>query len=87
MNFSISLCCFNLVNYLEIEDSSARDVIVQALEEGGVVDRALKGSASGDPQERKLSRQILRAIVQKGYTKYISNFTSSHALARELLSE
>ncbi len=76
-----------LVSYLEIDDQYARDAIVQTLEEHAVVDRALEDATCDDPERRKQSRQILRAIVQKGYTRYLSNYTDSHPLVQELLSE
>jgi HEAT repeat protein len=76
-----------LVSYLEIDDTYARDAIVQTLEEYGVVDRALENATCDDPERRKQSRQILGALVQKGYTRYLSNYTESHALVHELLNE
>jgi len=76
-----------LVSYLEIDDQYARDAIVQTLEEFAVVDRALEDATCNNPERRKQSRQILRAIVQKGYTRYLSNYTDSHPLVQELLSE
>ncbi len=76
-----------LVSYLEIDDRYARDAIVQTLEEYAVVDRALEDASCDDPERRKECRQILRTIVQKGYTEYLSNFTDSHPLAQELIRE
>jgi HEAT repeat protein len=76
-----------LVSYLEIDDTYARDAIVQTLEEFAVVDHAMEDATCDDPERRKQSRQILRAIVQKGYTRYLSNYADSHPLVRELLSE
>jgi hypothetical protein len=76
-----------LVSYLEIDDNHARDAIVHTLEEFAVIDRALEDATGDDLERQKESRQMLRAIVQKGYTKYLSNYTDSHPLVQELLSE
>jgi HEAT repeat protein len=76
-----------LVSYLEIDDNYARDAIVQTLEEFAVVDRALEDATCDDPKRRRKSRQLLHAIVQKGYIRYLSNYTDSHPLVQELLSE
>jgi len=76
-----------LVSYLEIDDIYARDAIVQTLEEYDVVDRALEGAEGDDPERRKQSLQILRAIVGKGYTKYLANYSDSHPQVRKLLHE
>ena len=76
-----------LVSYLEIDDAYARDAIVQALEEYAVVDRALADTESENTERRKQSRQMLRAIVEKGYTKYLSNYRDSHPLVQKILQE
>ncbi len=76
-----------LVSYLEIDDVYARDAIVQTLEEFAVVDRALEDLGCTDPERRKQSQQILRAIVKKGYTRYLRNYSDSHPLVRKLLRE
>jgi HEAT repeat protein len=74
-----------LVNYLEIDDVYARDAIVQALEEHGIVDRALNDADCLDEERRSQSQKILTAIVEKGYTLYLSNFTDSHPLVKKIL--
>jgi HEAT repeat protein len=74
-----------LVSYLEIDDVYARDVIVQTLEERGLVDQAMRDTRSRDEGRSKEGRQLLRALVQKGYTKYLRNFTKSDPVVRELL--
>jgi HEAT repeat protein len=76
-----------LVSYLEIDDAYARDTIVQALEEYAVVDRALEETESENAERRKQSSQMLRAIVEKGYTKYLSNFRDSHPQVQTILQE
>jgi len=76
-----------LITYLEIDDRYARDMIVQTLEEHGIVARAIQQLNSDVVQEKNEAVKIITALIQKGYTKYLKNFTVSNTLLAHIFSE
>ncbi len=64
-----------LLNYLNQNDRFARDIIVQALEENGVVDRAVNDILSGNERAKSDGEFIIKMILAHGYVKYLENFT------------
>ncbi len=63
-----------LLNYLNQEDPFARDMIVQVLEENGIVDNAINDILYGNEREKRDAEYIIKILLNHGYTKYLSNF-------------
>ena len=76
---------YTLLNYMNQEDRYARDMIVQTLEETGIVDKALLDSQSNDPNVKNDALYIIKMLIQHGYTKYLENYMDKIPHINDLL--
>ena len=78
---------YTLIQHMDQKDKYARDMIVQTLEELGIVDRAIKDLKSNNPKTREDAKYILKILAENGYTKYLENFIEHEEEIRHLLDE
>jgi HEAT repeat protein len=76
-----------LLAYLDIDDRYARDMIIQTLEENGIVETAIRNLTAHDESEKKEALKIIRTVIGKGYRQYLNNFRSSNKIVKKMLAE
>jgi hypothetical protein len=76
-----------LLAYLDIDDRYARDMIIQTLEENGIVEAAVGNLTAEDEKEKKEALKIIRTVIGKGYRQYLNNFRSSNEIVKKMLAE
>jgi HEAT repeat protein len=76
-----------LLAYLDIDDRYARDMIIQTLEENGIVETAVRNLTAHDENEKKEALKIIRTVIGKGYREYLNNFRSSNEIVEKMLAE
>jgi len=76
---------FALLSSLESEDRYSRDIIVQTLEESGILEDAIKNIQNKDEKKRNESLEIIKVLINKGYKEYLSNYHDSIDVINKLL--
>jgi HEAT repeat protein len=75
-----------LLACLDLESPNARDMVVQALEEKGLVDQAVADLESRDAKKKKDAVILVKSLVRKGYTNYLTNFEGVSPTLKELIA-
>ena len=74
-----------LIAYLEIDDKNAREMIVQTLEENGIVEQAILNLQSEDEVIKNESLKLVKALSEKGFNRYLENYRSTMPIIDELI--
>jgi HEAT repeat protein len=74
-----------LIAYLEIDDKNAREMIVQTLEENGIVEQAILNLQSGDEAIKNESLNLIKAVSEKGFNQYLENYRSTMPIIDKLI--
>lgn len=77
----------SLLTYLDVDDRYARDMIVQVLEERGIIENAVTDLASQAAGRRNEARRIIRLLLGKGYREYLRSFKHTSETLERLIEE
>lgn len=77
----------SLLACLDTDDKYARDMIVQTLEESGVVEQAVTDLISGGSDKKGEASEIIWALVNKGYKEFLDNYSDSCEFIHTMISD
>ncbi len=77
----------SLLACLDTDDRYARDMIVQTLEESGVVEQAVTDIMSGDSEKKGEASEIIWALINKGYKELLGNYSDSCEFIHTMISD
>jgi HEAT repeat protein len=70
---------------LNSNDRYARDMVVQTLQEQGILEKIIRHLGSRDDDNLKVAYRVVRFLVKGGYKKYLENYRASYSLIDKLL--
>lgn len=76
-----------LINTLNGDDRYARDMVVQTLEEQGILERILRHLGGGDERRKETAYRVVRFLTRKGYRNYLENYRNHFPLIEDLLQQ
>jgi hypothetical protein len=76
-----------LINTLNGDDRYARDMVVQTLQEQGILERILHHLGGGDERRKKTAYRVVRFLSRKGYRNYFENYRDLFPVIEELLQQ
>jgi len=76
-----------LIDALRTDDRYARDMVVQTLQENGIVDYIVKTLVDKDEQKRSNSAKIIQFLAARGYRKFLDNYRESNPVVDSILTE
>ena len=74
-----------LINTLNGDDSYAKDMVVQTLQEQGILERILRHLGSGDERNRSTAYRVVSFLTRKGYSNFIENYRNTFPVIEGLL--
>jgi HEAT repeat protein len=74
-----------LLNALNTDDRYARDMVVQTLQEQGILERIILHLKSRDNDKVKVAYRIVRYLAKHGYKKYLENYRESYHLIEKIV--
>jgi HEAT repeat protein len=74
-----------LFNALNTDDRYARDMVVQTLQEKGILERIILHLKSRDNDKVKVAYRIVKYLAKHGYNKYLENYRESYPLIEKLV--
>ncbi len=74
-----------LIAYMEIDDKNAREMIVQTLEENGMVEQAIVNLQREDETIKNESFKLIKALSEKGFNQYLENYRSTMPVIEKLI--
>ncbi len=74
-----------LINTLNGDDRYARDMVVQTLQEQGILERILRHLGGGDERRKETAYRVVRFLSRKGYRNYLENYRDLFPVIEELL--
>ncbi|UCB45540.1 MAG: HEAT repeat domain-containing protein [Spirochaetota bacterium] len=70
---------------LNSDDRYARDMVVQTLQEQGILERIIRHLGSRDDDKLKVAYRVVKYLIKRGYKNYLENYRASYALIEKLL--
>jgi HEAT repeat protein len=65
---------YALLAFMNTDDKYAKDMIVHALEEEGIVEQAVFDMISGNNDKKRWAAEIIRTLLKNGYKKLLNNY-------------
>jgi len=74
-----------LFTALNSDDRYARDMVVQTLQEHGILERVIHHIGGKDSEKASVAYRVVRFLVKRGYKNFLDNYRSLHPAIERLL--
>jgi len=74
-----------LFTALNSDDRYARDMVVQTLQEHGILERIISHFGGGNEENLRVAYRIVKFLAKRGYRKYLDNYRGLYPLIENIL--